>query len=89
MSTLEHRLQILVSAEQKARLDKVSAETGRSVGALVREAVDQRYLDEQRQRAVAIDYLLARSAAAESEEPAMDWPDIKAEILRSVDERVP
>jgi hypothetical protein len=37
------RLQILLSPDQRRRLDEHSKEQGRSVGSLVREAVDRAY----------------------------------------------
>jgi len=39
---LKERLQILVSREQRRRLEEESRRTGSSVGALVREAIDAR-----------------------------------------------
>ncbi len=40
---LKERLQILVSAEQRRRLEEEARVTGMSVGALVREAIDARF----------------------------------------------
>ena len=40
MSMLNERLQILVSAEQRLRLEEQARVAGISVGALVREAID-------------------------------------------------
>lgn len=40
---LDHRLQILVSKRQHARLEFEAKERGSSIGELVREAIDQRY----------------------------------------------
>jgi hypothetical protein len=40
---LTTRLQILVTPEQKRRLDAEAAARGESVGGLVREAIDERY----------------------------------------------
>ena len=40
---LKERLQILVSAEQRRRLEAEAKRRGSSVGALVREAIDARY----------------------------------------------
>jgi uncharacterized protein YcfJ len=40
---LKERLQILVSAEQRLRLEEEARLAGMSVGALVREAIDARF----------------------------------------------
>ena len=40
---LRERLQILVSAEQRLRLEEEARRAGMSVGALVREAIDARF----------------------------------------------
>jgi len=40
---LNHRLQVLVSKEQRNRLDAEARARGGSIGALVREAIDARY----------------------------------------------
>jgi len=53
---LSERLQILVSTEQRQRLEAEAARRGTSVAALVREAVDARYgtvTRVERERAVA------------------------------------
>lgn len=43
MSMLTERLQILVSPQQKRRLEAEAKTRGKSVGELVREAIDKRY----------------------------------------------
>jgi Ribbon-helix-helix protein, copG family len=43
MSMLTERLQILVSPQQKRRLEAEAKTRGESVGELVREAIDERY----------------------------------------------
>ena len=53
---LNERLQILVTREQRRRLEEEARRTESSVGALVREAIDARYGSaavEERLRAVA------------------------------------
>lgn len=39
----DHRLQLLVSADQRRRLEAKAKETGKSVNQLIREAIDARY----------------------------------------------
>jgi hypothetical protein len=45
-----HRTQILFEEEQYVRLKVESDETGRSIGEIVREAVDRRFGTNERQR---------------------------------------
>lgn len=59
-----------------------SAETGRSVGELIRNAIDQTYASEEEERAArsrerqaAVDALLAAEPLAVS-----DWPDMERQI---------
>lgn len=63
----------------RARWEQLAAEsrrTGRSAGAIVREALDRYFAvaDAQAQRAAAIEFLLSRPAG---EGPAEDWADMK------------
>lgn len=44
------RLQILVTAEQRRRLDETSKATGRPVTALVREAIDKQFGEVSREQ---------------------------------------
>ena len=76
MGMLEARTQILLSREQRERLERLAAERGVSVGALIREAIDR--------------YLPARSRSPEEalaairrlSLPVDDWEGIEAEIIR-------
>ena len=43
MHMLKERLQVLISAEQRLRLEEEARRAGMSVGALVREAIDARF----------------------------------------------
>jgi hypothetical protein len=46
---LKERLQILVSAEQRKRLEAEARSRGTSMGEIVREALDQRYSEPSRE----------------------------------------
>jgi len=71
------RTQVLLSPEQLARLKRIAARDGRSVGSVIREAVDS-FIDpglDSRRR--ALESLMSLNA------PVDDWEVMKAEILRS------
>lgn len=56
MCMLSERFQLLISKEQRRRLDAEAKRRGKTVGALIREAIDTRLgnsLENQRLRAVA------------------------------------
>lgn len=73
---LTRRTQILLDDERYARLEKQAAESGRSVGAIIREAIDARLGqdDEARRRAEAAERLLAEPLPS-GREP--DWHEVK------------
>ncbi|HEY0118208.1 MAG TPA: hypothetical protein VGC04_05455 [Cellulomonas sp.] len=87
MSTLERRLQVLLDQRRWTQLAQESARTGRSVGAIVRGALDQHFAvaDVQAQRAAAIEWLLARPAG---NGPADDWADTKKAFEEEIEERL-
>lgn len=77
MSALERRLQLLLD---QARYERVAAEadrSGRSVSAVIREAIDLRFPDDgdQARMAAAADFL--RLTAQPDGGPAEDWVDYK------------
>lgn len=77
MCMFSERTQVLLSPEQVARLKRIAAREGRSVGAVIRDAVDS-YVDpgdDGRRRAV--DAMLAMNA------PVDDWEVMKEQIMRS------
>ena len=78
MSVMEKRLQLLLD---RARYEKVEAEakrSGRSVAAVIREAIDFRFDAGVEQRSAAAARLLARTEIAVGVEP--DWADTKAQM---------
>lgn len=78
MSVLERRLQVLVDQRRFALLEQESRLTGRSVGSIVRAAIDDHF---------AVDVDAARRAEAAARflaypgdpRPGADWDQLKAE----------
>jgi hypothetical protein len=71
------RTQVLLSPDQVAKLKRIAARDGRSVGAVIRDAVDS-YVDpgdDARHRAVQA--ILAMNL------PVDDWEVMKAQIMKS------
>lgn len=77
MRMFSERTQVLLSPEQVARLRRIAARDRRSLGAVIREAVDWYLEAEPDRRAEA-----ARRISA-MELPVADWEVMKAEILRA------
>lgn len=82
MRMLSRRTQILLDEERHERLQRRSAETGASVGALIREAIDTAFPGIPTDRERAADELLEAEPM-----PVQDWPRIKADDLDSMYER--
>lgn len=93
MSLLERRLQVLLDAERFARLEEESRGSGRSVGAIVREAIDRHFDARQvvELRSAAARRLLAETAipadaaAGHAEPGEPDWSASKAAIVADLD----
>lgn len=71
------RTQVLLSPDQVAKLKRIAAREGRSVGAVIRDAVES-YVDpgdDARRRAV--------EAICSMNLPVDDWDVMKAQIMRS------
>lgn len=77
MCMFTERTQVLLSPEQVAKLRRIAGREGRSLGSVIRAAVDA-YDDggADRRRAAA-------AAIMSMEVPVDDWEVMKAEILRS------
>jgi len=71
------RTQVLLSPEQLARLKRIAVRDGKSVGAVIRDAVDGFIFAEPDVRQRAVREMLAMNA------PVDDWDVMKAQILRS------
>ena len=77
MCMFSERTQVLLSPAQVEKLKRIAARDGRSVGAVIRDAVDT-YIDpgiDSRRRAV--EEMLKMNA------PVDDWEVMKAQILKS------
>jgi len=70
MRMLSERLQILVSPEQKRRLESEAAAQGTSVGGVIRAAVDARYTRAPRAQRIAAVEAIAAMQAEVPEDPA-------------------
>jgi hypothetical protein len=70
------RTQVLLSPEQRARLERVAAREGRSLGAVIRDAVDAYTLPRARSPHDILRALYSLNA------PVADWEQMKEEIER-------
>jgi hypothetical protein len=70
------RTQVLLSPEQLARLKRIARREGRSVGAVIRQAVDAYTIAPLDSRRAALERLFALGA------PVDDWSVMKEEIAR-------
>jgi hypothetical protein len=77
MATLERRVPILFDPRQYHSLRQVAQAEGRSVGSIVREAVELRLSARQTQRRSVAERLIA-GARDQHQDPAPAWDDIKA-----------
>jgi predicted transcriptional regulator len=77
MCMFSERTQVLLSPEQLGRLKRVAERERKSVGAVIREAVDA-YIDRQ-----PVSRIAAARMINSMELPAEDWEVTKAHILNS------
>ena len=76
MHMVTERTQVLLTTEQRRRLEMRAAAEHRSMGAVIRDAVDAYVGLSERPRREAAERLL------QTEAPVADWDDMKAEIIR-------
>jgi plasmid stability protein len=76
MPQLTRRTQLLLDDDLHRHLRETAAQRGISMGALIREAIDEKLSRVQEDRAKAIDELLAAPPM-----PVDDWPVMKKEML--------
>ena len=68
------RTQVLLTPSQRQRLERIALREGRSLGAVIRDAVDAYTLPRSRPRGEALQSLFALNA------PVADWAVMKADI---------
>jgi plasmid stability protein len=78
-SQLNHRTQLLLDDDLHRRLRESAAQRGISMGALIREALDEKLSRTQDARAEAIDRLLAAEPM-----PVEDWPIMKKRMIEDM-----
>lgn len=86
MAVMERRLQLLLDQQRYDSLANEAARTGRSVSALIREAIDMRYQDAAAKRAAAAGRFLELTKDNADEEP-FDLAEFRASLERELDER--
>ena len=87
MSGLERRLQILLDQERHSLVESEAARSGRSVAAVIREAIDLRFASDVAVRANAASAFL--EATSDEGGPGEDWADTKAAMGSDLERRVP
>lgn len=74
MRMFSERTQVLLTPEQRTRVERLAAERRISVGAVIREAIDAYAAPRRKSRREAFERLAAIGA------PVSDWERMKAEI---------
>jgi predicted transcriptional regulator len=76
MATLTKRVQVLLDQFQYQRLDEIARQRDRSMGALIREAIDQVYLQSAMEERLG-----AVRALAAMQLPVADWEQMERESV--------
>ena len=84
MATYEQRVQTVLTPETYDLLQRLSAEQGKPVSALVREAIEQVYVQEaaRARREAALQEILGLNL------PVSDWEEMEEEIIAGAIEDV-
>lgn len=69
------RTQVLLTPSQRRRLERIATRENRSMGAVIRDAIDAYTLPRARSRHEALEALFALEA------PVADWEQMKREII--------
>ena len=78
-ASLTRRTQLLLDDELHRRLRETAAQRGISMGALIREAIDEKLSSTQDARAQAIQELLDAEPG-----PVEDWPIMKRQMIEDM-----
>lgn len=78
MSLHPRRMQTMLTEEQYEALVRLSAELGKPISVLIREAIDRVYFEQTRRerRRVALSQLVSMNA------PVLDWEQMEKEIIQ-------
>jgi predicted transcriptional regulator len=79
MTTLTKRVQVFLNPFQYQRLDEIARQRNRSMEALIREAVDQVYL-----QSTTDERLEAVQALAAMQLPVADWEQMERESVEEI-----
>lgn len=83
---MERRLQLLLDQQRYSLVAEEAQRSGRSVAAVIREAIDLRFDNAERRRAEAAARLLEMTAEPRGREP--DWSETKAQLDRELVEKL-
>lgn len=83
MSKYVKRTQILLTEEQYDRLTRESREKGKSIGSLIRDAVEQVYPKDMDKKRQALEEILKMDL------PVSEWDAVEKEIMSRYDECPP
>lgn len=86
MSVMDKRLQLLLDRARYARVEAEAQKSGRSVAAVIREAIDVRFPNDETKVQAAIVRFLAATAEPSGVEP--DWAETKAEMEQELDAKL-
>ena len=84
---MERRLQLLLDQARYNLVEAEASRTGRSVAAVIREAIDYRFQDNAEARRGAGGRLLSRTATPDGVEP--DWAESKAALMDDLGRGLP
>lgn len=86
---MERRLQLLLDQERYDRVQREAERSGRSVAAVIREAIDLRFSGAAEARQAALRNLLEMTERNDERGRGDSWPEIKAALERDLEARHP
>lgn len=84
MATLERRVQVLFDPERYKELEAAARDAGMSVGAFIREAIDERLAERSTDRLAILKELFAQADSV-PQRPLPDWEELKADYENEMD----